>query len=117
MDKQGKQTKTGTPLFDELNYALWSVRMRVYLQVQGVDVWKVVANRCDVPANPPTNTHGKKLYEDNSKVINEILSGLTETVFVKFMHCETAKEIWDKLENIYEGDDKVKGAKLQTYRG
>ena len=33
------------------------------------------------------------------------------------MHCETVKEIWDKLKNIYEGDDKVKGEKLQTYRG
>jgi hypothetical protein len=28
-----------------------------------------------------------------------------------------AKEIWDKLRNIYEGDTKVKEAKLQTYRG
>jgi hypothetical protein len=28
-----------------------------------------------------------------------------------------AKEIWDKLQNIYEGDTKVKEAKLQTYRG
>jgi hypothetical protein len=29
----------------------------------------------------------------------------------------SAKDIWDKLQNIYEGDAKVKGAKLQTYRG
>ena len=57
MDKQGNPTKTGTPLFDGLNYALWSVRMRVYLQAQGVDVWKIVANRCDVPTNPPIDTH------------------------------------------------------------
>ena len=49
--------------------------------------------------------------------MNAILSGLVELVFVKVMHCETAKEIWDKLKNFYEGDDKVKGAKLQTYRG
>jgi hypothetical protein len=49
--------------------------------------------------------------------MNAILSGLAKTVFVKAMHCETAKEIWDKLKNIYEGDDKVKEAKLQTYRG
>jgi hypothetical protein len=25
--------------------------------------------------------------------------------------------IWDKPQNVYEGDAKVKGAKLQTYRG
>jgi hypothetical protein len=32
------------------------------------------------------------------------------------MHCKTAKDIWDKLQNIYEGDTKVKGDKLQTLR-
>ena len=32
------------------------------------------------------------------------------------MHSTSAKEIWDKMKNVYEGDGKVKGAKLQTYR-
>ena len=31
------------------------------------------------------------------------------------MHFTSAKEIWDNLKNVYEGDGKVKGAKLQTY--
>ena len=74
-------------------------------------------NRYNVPKTPPTYYTAKKLYEDNSKPMNAILSGLAETVFVKVMHCETTKEIWDKLKKIYEGDDKFKGAKLQTYRG
>ena len=38
-------------------------------------------------------------------------------VFTKVAHCKYAKEIWDKLRNIYEGDTKVKETKLQTYRG
>lgn len=33
------------------------------------------------------------------------------------MHYKFAKEIWDKPHSIYEGDDKVKKAKIQTYRG
>ena len=32
------------------------------------------------------------------------------------MHCASAKEIWDKLNNVYEGNTKVKSAKLQLYR-
>ena len=74
----------------------------------------MIVNTYDIPANPPTDGRGteKKSYDDNSREMNAILSGLTETVFVKVMHCETAKEIWDKLRNIYEGDDKIKGAKL-----
>ena len=114
MDRQGKQTKIGTPLFDRLNYAFWSIRMKVYLKAQGADVWRMIVNTYDIPANPPADRQGieRKNYEDNSKAMNAILSGLTETVFVKVMHCQTTKEIWEKIRNIYEGDDKIKGAKL-----
>ena len=112
MDNQGKQTKTGTPLFDGQDYAFWNIRMRVFLQAQGDEVWIAVLNRYDAHVNPPTDAQGKKTYEGKSKAMNVILIGLTETVFVKAMHCDTAKEVWDKLKNIYEGDDKVKGAKL-----
>jgi hypothetical protein len=45
------------------------------------------------------------------------LNGLSDMVFTKFAHSKSAKDIWDKLQNIYEGDTKVKAAKLQTYRG
>jgi hypothetical protein len=58
-----------------------------------------------------------KLGENNSKAINALLNGLSDIVFTKVAHCKPAKEIWDKLQNIYEGDSKVKAAKLQTYRG
>ena len=30
--------------------------------------------------------------------------------------CNSAKESWDKLENLYEGDEKVKQVKLQLHR-
>jgi hypothetical protein len=33
------------------------------------------------------------------------------------MHCDFAKEIRDKLQNFYEGNAKVKVAKIQSYRG
>jgi hypothetical protein len=45
------------------------------------------------------------------------LNGLGESVFTKVAHCKSAKDIWDKIQNIYEGDSKVKAAKLQTYKG
>jgi hypothetical protein len=38
-------------------------------------------------------------------------------IYTKFIHCSFVKEIWDKLQNIYEGDSKVKATKLQTYIG
>ena len=31
------------------------------------------------------------------------------------MKCTSTKEAWDKLKNIYEGDEKIKKEKLQTF--
>jgi hypothetical protein len=45
-----------------------------------------------------------------------IPSNLVYSLFVKVMHCDSAKDLWDKLQNIYEGDSKVKGAKLQIFK-
>ena len=42
------------------------------------------------------------------------MSSLDDSIFVKVMHFKTAKDIWDKIKNIYKGDTKVKGDKLQT---
>jgi hypothetical protein len=48
--------------------------------------------------------------------MNSILSGLAEVEFVKVFHLESAKEMWDKLISSNEGNEKVKDAKLQTYK-
>jgi hypothetical protein len=45
------------------------------------------------------------------------LNGLCESIYTKFIHGKSSKEIWDKLQKIYEGDSKVKETNLQTYRG
>ena len=61
------------------------------------------------------NKDEKLEFSFNTKAMNAILSGLAEAKFVKVMHLGTAKEMWDKLINSYEGNEKVKDAKLQTY--
>jgi hypothetical protein len=90
--------------------------MKLFLQTQGVDIWQVVLNEYKVLATIPIDVTGKRFYESNSKAMYAILGGLAESEFVKVMHCASAKEIWDKLKNVYEGDIKVKSAKLQSYR-
>ena len=44
--------------------------------------------------------------------MNDILSGLAEAKLVKVMHLDYAKDMWGKLVNNYEGNEKVKDAKL-----
>jgi hypothetical protein len=55
-------------------------------------------------------------FSFNAKGMNPILNGLVKAEFVKVMHIEIAKSMWDKLISSYEGNEKVKDAKLQTYK-
>jgi hypothetical protein len=91
--------------------------MKTYIQAQGFQVWQSIVDGYTAPTVPPTNDKAVKLGEINSKAKNALLNGLSDTVFTKVAHCKSTKEIWDKLRNIYEGDSKVKEAKLQTYKG
>jgi hypothetical protein len=103
------------PLFNGTNFAFWKVRMRTYIMSLGADVWDVV----DIGYVKPVvlaNKDDKLEFSFNAKAMNAILSGLAEAEFVKVMHLGTAKEMWDKLISSYEGNEKVKDAKLQTYR-
>jgi len=103
------------PLFNGTNFVFWKVRMRTYIMALGADVWDVV----DIGYVKPvvlTNKDDKLELSFNAKAMNDILSGLAEAEFVKVMHLETTKEMWDKLISSYEGNEKVKDAKLQTYR-
>jgi hypothetical protein len=89
----------------------------IYIQTHGFEIWQSIVDGYTTPTVPPTNDKAVKLGQNNSKDKNALLNGLSETIFTKFAHCKSAKYIWDKIQNIYEGDSKVKVAKLHTYRG
>lgn len=55
-------------------------------------------------------------FSFNARAMNAVLSGLSELEFVKVTHYKTTKEMCDKLKNKYEGDGKVKVAKLKAYK-
>jgi hypothetical protein len=106
---------TKPPLFDGTNFSFWKVRMRTYLMALGVDVWDVVETGYIKPV-VLASKDDKLEFSFNAKGMNAILNGLAEAEFVKVMHLQTAKEMWDKLISSYEGNEKVKDAKLQTFR-
>ena len=115
MTSDGGNSTNKAPLFNGTNFAFWKVRMRTYIMALGADVWDVVETSYVKPI--VLDSKDDKLeFSFNTKAMNSILSGLVETKFVKVMHLESAKQMWDKLISSYEGNEKVKYAKLQTYR-
>ena len=107
MDQQeGLATKT-PPLFIGDNYAYWSVRMKCHLMSLGYKFWRSVEREYKVPDDVPIDKGELSLYEANAKALNEILSGLIESVLVKVMQCKTSKHAWEKLKCIYQGTSKL----------
>ena len=104
------------PLLNGNNLICWKTRMRSYLQSLGEDVWEIVEQGYQYPAAVPMDPTERKNYETNAKAVNALLGSLIESEFFKFMQLNTAKEIWDKIILSYEGDAKVKSAKLQSLR-
>ena len=75
--------------------------MRTYLMALGADVWDVVETGYTKPV-VLANKDDKLEFIFNAKGMNAILNGLVEAEFVKVMHLDTAKAMWDKLVNSYE---------------
>jgi hypothetical protein len=75
--------KNGIPQFDGHNYSFWSIRMKAYIQAQGFQVWQSIVDGYTASAVPPTSDKAVKLGENNSKAINALLNGLSDTVFTK----------------------------------
>ncbi|XP_043700212.1 uncharacterized protein LOC122650913 [Telopea speciosissima] len=69
---------------------------------------------------PPTTdiikTTEMKKCKDDAKAIIALIGSLVNNEFARVIGCTTSKEIWDKLKNIHEGDDKIREAKLQHHR-
>ena len=112
--KEGCSTNKA-PFFTGENYAFWKIRMRTYIMSLGIEVWAAVELGY-APKSTDTEKEAKESFVANAKAMNAILNGLCEAEFIKVMHKDTAKKIWDTLENIDEGDQKLKTAKLQVYR-
>jgi hypothetical protein len=106
----------GIQKFDGINYSYWSDRVKTYLTALGVDIWYSVVNGYVIPNNAPTDPNEKKLMSCNSKARHVILAALAQTIASKVMGCSIAKDVWEKLKSIYEGDPKVKQVRLQRHR-
>ena len=97
MDQQEGLATNRPPLFTGENYAYWSVRMKCHLMSLGWKVWEAIEKEYKIVYNLPRDILELDQYEGNEKSLNYVLSGLTNSVFVKVMSCKTAKQAWDKI--------------------
>ncbi|KAI5434178.1 hypothetical protein KIW84_021149 [Lathyrus oleraceus] len=52
-------------------------------------------------------------FQDVAETMNDEVPALDHIVFEKIIKEETTKGVWDKLKNLYGGNEKLKSVKLQ----
>ena len=103
------------PLFDETNYVYWKVRMKVFLQALGEQVWQAVKVGWIKPREVPMDWDKATIIAANfnSRALNALFCGVTNEEFKKISSTEVTKEAWTILETTYEGNKAVKTVKFQ----
>ncbi|XP_070050011.1 uncharacterized protein [Nicotiana tomentosiformis] len=107
------------PYFNGQYFSHWKVRMEIYAKSYDVKVLRVIKKGnypLPVVAQPPADPEDIDEYIDeqmavvqvNAKARNLLYNAISGEEYEKTSSCDTAKEMWDKLEVTYEGTSKVK---------
>ena len=90
------------PLFCGVNYQLWCIGMKIFVDSIDRKIWDVITNSSFIPLLE-TNTVFSKNKEGNLDCIakNIIVAALDSNEFLKVSEYVSAKDMWDTLERFH----------------
>ncbi|KAK8516139.1 hypothetical protein V6N13_025657 [Hibiscus sabdariffa] len=102
------------PFFNGEHYAYWKNRMMFFIKAKDFHLWDIVEDGPFVPTKSRSewSANDRKKMELNCKALHIIFCALGPDEYAKVSSCESAKEVWDKLEVIHEGTNDVKETKI-----
>lgn len=93
------------PLLARSNYTAWALKMKVFMQAQGV--WNTVE----------PSDHKATVDEKSDKVaMAMIYQGIPEDVLLSMAKKKIAKDLWEAIKILCQGTDRAKKAKVQTLK-
>ncbi|KAD6119379.1 hypothetical protein E3N88_10650 [Mikania micrantha] len=119
-------TENGTlnkpPMFTPEDYDTWKVRMEGFIMNQDFKLWKSVLEGPFIPPVPAAGAGGAPvpkdpaLYSDedykrmevDSKALWLIQMAIPNSIIHAFKKCKSAQELWNSLQQMYEGSEDVK---------
>ena len=101
------------PFFSGSNYSYWKNRMEVFLRAQDFETWTVIKKGSpDLPEDEDSWTREQiRQSTTNFNAMNMMQCAIHPDEYSRISSCKSAKEMWDKLELIYEGTHQVKETK------
>ncbi|MQL81186.1 hypothetical protein Taro_013641 [Colocasia esculenta] len=104
---------TRPPFFDGSDYSYWKNMMQVFLRAQDYELWKIVdKGPAELPEDEDLWTKEQiKKSTLNWSAMNMMQCAIHPKEYSRVSLCRSAKEMWDKLQLIYEGTFEVRETK------
>jgi hypothetical protein len=106
------------PVFDGVDYCMWSDKMRHHLTSLHASIWDIVEFGAQVPSvgdEGYDSDEVAQIQHFNSQATTILLASLCREEYNKGL--KSAKEIWDVLKTTHEGDEVSKITKRETIEG
>jgi hypothetical protein len=108
------------PVFYGEDYCMWSDKMRYHLTSLHASIWDIVEFGAQVPSvgdeGYDTDEVAQIRHFDSQATII-LLASLCREEYNKVQGLKSAKEIWDVLKTVHEGDEVTKITKRETIKG
>jgi hypothetical protein len=99
---------------------MWSDKMRHHLTSLHTSIWNVVEFGVQVPSvgdEDYDSDEVTQIQHFNSQATTILLASLSREEYNKVQGLKSAKEIWDVLKTVHEGDEVTKITKRETIEG
>jgi hypothetical protein len=99
---------------------MWSDKMRHHLTSLHKSIWDIVEYGVQVPKvgdKDYNSDEADQIRHFNSQATTILLASLCREEYNKVQRLKTAKEIWDVLKMVHEGDEVTKITKRETIEG
>lgn len=109
------------PMFNGINYICWRDRMEIFLQSIDIELWFIVSEgpyeatiidettgRNRIKTRSGLSAQDRFNLSLNAKAMNVLYNALDANESTRVKGCKSAKEVWDKLRDMYRGSDNVR---------
>ena len=98
---------TRPPLFDEISFDFWKIRMKTFIQAIDYRMWLMVESGYNDPTHVVNgitmlkpinqwNPDDREMAQLNAKLLNVFFCALKSDDYMRVSTCSTGKEIWDR---------------------
>jgi hypothetical protein len=108
------------PYFDGEDYCMWSDKMRNHLTSLHESIWDIVEFGAQAPQvgnEDYDSDEVDQIRHVNSQATSILLAPLCREEYNKVQGLKNAKEIWDVLKTVHEGDEATKITKREMIEG